>query len=128
MIVESAKPGELPVEQPAKFELILSLKTCDRSNAIGNDYKGVPLRREVAPVARHEPQPALLRNGSLKRVGQSPAMIPAQRRGKIGGRLLDSQRRKAIEELDRLAQGALLESGQNFGACNDRNSRIGVVF
>lgn len=86
------------------------------------------LRREIARVARDEPQPMLLGNGSLKRIGEFPAVIPAQCRSKIGGRLVDSERRKAIEESGCLARGALRESGQNLGARDYGNGRIRVVF
>src|SRR6266511_1546450 len=97
------------------------------SNAIGNDYKAVALRREITPVASHELQPVVLRDGRLKRVGQLPAMVPAQRRGEIGNRLIDSQRRKAIQELGHLANGALVESGQDLGARYYGHRRIRMM-
>src|SRR6266498_3461787 len=97
------------------------------SNAIGNDYKAVALRREITPVASHELQPVVLRDGRLKRIGQLPAMFPAQRRGEIGSHLIDSQRRKATQELDHLADGALVESGQNLGARYYGHGRIRMM-
>ena len=98
-----------------------------RSNAIGNDHEVVALRREVTPIARYELEPMLLGDGRLKRIRKFPTVVPTKRRGEIRGRLIDSERWKAIQESRGFTGDALLKAGQNLRARYYGHSCIGIV-
>jgi hypothetical protein len=95
--------------------------------SIRDDHKGMALWREITSVARDQAQAMLLGDCCLKCIRQLPAMIAAQRCGKIRRCLINAQRRNAIEELRSLICGALFEAGQHFGTRDHGNGCIRMV-